>query len=168
MPAYEHSIELSAEPRVAFELIHDYQRRLKWDPLLKDARLLNGATEAAVGVRSLCVGRDHLMAAAVEAEYITFNPPHVAAVKMTRGPWFFDKFAATIRHQSLGPNQSRVTYRYSLEVRPRFLRWVLNPLLCAIFSWETRRRLEALTRAVTMPPFCADTTADNKRSLVSL
>ena len=32
MPATSVAIEISAEPEAIFDLIHDYSRRLDWDP----------------------------------------------------------------------------------------------------------------------------------------
>ena len=49
------SIEIDVPPENAFDLIHDYSRRLDWDPFLRKAYLLNGASRADVGVSSRCV-----------------------------------------------------------------------------------------------------------------
>jgi hypothetical protein len=91
MRAREESIDIQAEPDVVFDLIHDYSRRLDWDPFLREARLLGGVSGAGVG-----------------------------------------------------PGQTRVTYRFNLSARPRWLRSLLDPILFAVFARETRLRLSAL------------------------
>lgn len=143
--AREESIEIAAGSEEVFDLIHDYGRRLEWDPFLKEARLL-GASEAASGAVCRCVSRNGFGGLAMEAEYVSFNRPHVAAVKMVRGPWILRAFAATLRQESIGEARTRVTYRYNFETRPRFLSWLLDPIARVLFSHEVRGRLRALKR----------------------
>jgi len=80
---FEHSAVVDASPGVVFALTQNYPARLKWDPFLRKAVLLDGATEPAVGVRAWCVARSGI---GMETEYVSFTPPRIAAVKMTRGP----------------------------------------------------------------------------------
>jgi hypothetical protein len=49
---FEQSVVIAASPAELFALTQDYARRLEWDPFLKSAELLNGATAAGVGVRA--------------------------------------------------------------------------------------------------------------------
>jgi ribosome-associated toxin RatA of RatAB toxin-antitoxin module len=142
------SIVIVAEPEALFQLSQDYERRLEWDPFLKSAELLDGAREAGVGVRALCVDRK---GTAMETEYISFNPPRAVAIKMTRGPWFLISFAGSWRFEEVGRGQTRVSFQYSLQARPRWLSWLANPVLARIFARDTRRRLEALKEAVEKP-----------------
>jgi hypothetical protein len=146
MRSREESIEIAAEPRAVFDLIHDYTRRLDWDPFLREARLLEGASSAAVGVKSVCAARWASGGMAMETVYVSFDRPSVAAVKMTRGPGLLDEFAASLRQQEVGDGRTRVTYRFKLAARPRWLRFLLDPILFAIFARETRSRLAALKR----------------------
>ena len=127
-----------------FRLLHDYDRRLEWDTLLHDARLCDNWTEAQLHATSVCTGRWYLGGIALKTEYVSFNPPHVAAVKMRNCPLFFDKFAATIRHHDLGNGASSVEYKYNFTARPSWLRWLLHPAMAAVFRWETSKRLRAL------------------------
>ncbi len=57
MASVERSIEIQAAPESVFDLIHDYDRRLAWDPFLRKATLLGGAKQAALGVSSVCKAR---------------------------------------------------------------------------------------------------------------
>jgi len=145
-------VDISADPQVIFDLVHDYQRRLEWDPFLQEARLLGGAKEAGRGVRTLCVARSRLAGLGMETVYITYSPPRVAAVQMTRGPWFLKSFAAALRHESLVPGITRVVYCYHFRAKPRWLAPVLQLLLSAVFARETRRRLRGLKRALEGRP----------------
>jgi hypothetical protein len=144
---FEASIEIRAPSGEIFALTHDYDRRLEWDTLLKEARLLDGATRAGLGVKSICVGKNRLFGMGVETVYIRFDPPDAAAVEMTGGPRLFETFAASILHEPAGLGFTRVTYRGHVKTRPRWLRWLVEPIVAASFRRETRKRLEALKRA---------------------
>ncbi len=148
MAVFEATVEIRACPGAVFQLTHDCSRRLEWDTLLKEARLLDGAEAAGPGVRSLYVGRAALLRLSVETVYITFDPPWLAAVQMTRGPALFGNFAASIRHEVIRPGVTRVIYRGHVETRPRWLRWLLEPLVNRSFGRQTQRRLNSLKRAL--------------------
>ena len=79
----------------------------------------------------------------METEYVTFKPPRLAAVRMTRGPVLLASFAGAWRFEDAGPGLTRVTFRYHIKARPHWL-W---PLLAAVFRRDTERRLRALKRA---------------------
>lgn len=143
MRTFECALDVRAPALPLFRLSQDYARRLLWDPFLREARLL-GAEEPAVGVRTWCVARNRL---GMEAEYVTYRPPEVAAVRMTRGPWPIARFAGSWRFREIAPGTTRVTFRYAVAGRPRWLGFALDPLLAAIFACETRRRLAAFKRA---------------------
>ena len=151
MPRASVSVEVGASCTAVFNLIHDYGRRLEWDTLLSQAVLLNDAAEAGVGVRSLCVGTWRGLFLPLETEYISFEPGRVAAVSLTNQPPFFDQFAATIRHEPLGENRSRVTYIYFFRARPRLLAPLLEPLMNWLLRRETQKRLAALKRYFSAP-----------------
>jgi hypothetical protein len=135
---------IPASSAEVFRLFHDYDRRLEWDTLLQEAYLTDGYREAQRGAVSVCRGRTHLGGLALKTRYISFRPPEVAAVKLVNRPPFFDTFAATIRHRDLGDSASEVEYRYHFTARPRWLQFLLHPLMERLFALETRRRLRAL------------------------
>ncbi len=142
---FEDSIVIDAPAAALFELSQDYNRRLEWDPFLRSAELLGGATEPDVGVRALCVDRK---GTGMETEYVSYNPPRAVAVKMTRGPWFLESFAGSWRFEEVKPGQTSVGFCYSLNAWPRSLSWLLNPIIERVFARDTRRRLIALKEAV--------------------
>jgi ribosome-associated toxin RatA of RatAB toxin-antitoxin module len=146
---FEDSILVRATPDALFALTQDYGRRLEWDPFLRSAQLVGGATEAGPGVRAYCVAHNGL---GMETEYVSFTPPRVAAVKMTRGPWFIGGFAGSWRFLPEADGRTRVVFRYSVQGRPRWMQPLLNPVLVRVFGREVRKRLEGLRGFVEVPP----------------
>jgi hypothetical protein len=142
---FEQSIVIGTSPGELFALTQDYGRRLQWDPFLKSAELLGGVGEPDVGVRAYCVAHSGL---GMETEYVSFNPPRACAVKMTRGPRLIDNFAGSWRFEEILPGRTRVVFRYHLQARPRWLSWLLTPIMGWVFARDTRKRLDALQVAV--------------------
>lgn len=135
---------IPAPSSAVFDLLHNYTRRLEWDTLLQAAYLEDGATVAGKGVKAVCVGRKSLGGIALKTVYVTFERPWIAAVKMVNAPTFFESWAASIRHDDISPNESRLTYKFQFTARPKFLRFVLEPIVGRMFVWETRKRFRAL------------------------
>ena len=146
MPRAETSIIIERKAEDVFDLIHDYDRRLVWDTLLRRAELLNGATQAGKGIRSVCTGKRAVGGMAIETEYVSYHRGKVAAVKLTNNPPFFRSFAATLRHETMGTNQSKTTYIYNFQAKPKWLAWLLEPVMNFALSKETESRLKALKR----------------------
>ena len=145
MSTFEQSVEIYATREELFQLTQDYTRRLDWDPFLKEARLVGGATQAGVGARAWCVARNGL---GMETEYVSFNPPAVTAVKMTKGPRVIAKFAGSWRFQEIGPNHTRVVFRYHVAAAPRWLAWAMEPVMRLVFRHDVGKRLKALKHVV--------------------
>ena len=126
---FTESIDIAANPQALFDYTQDYHKRLDWDTFLVEARLLNGAAVAGMGVRAWCVTKRGL---GMETEYISFNPPKVAAIKMTRGPRMFKDFAASWNFKDVDSGVTRVTFVYSFiltfpfSLVRFFVRWGLR------------------------------------------
>jgi hypothetical protein len=144
MPKGTVTIEIDASCTTVFDLIHNYDRRLEWDTLLSEATLLREAKFADKGVQTRCVGTWRTGKVAMETEYITFELGRVAAVKLVNRPPLFEQFAATIRHKPIAPTRSSLTYIYSFRARPRWLAFILEPILHAALRRETKARLHSL------------------------
>ncbi len=144
MPRNQSSLLIHASAAEVFALVHDYDQRLAWDSLLSEARILDDAKTVQKGTRTLCVGKVSTFKIPMVTEYINYEPGRVAAVKLCNHPPFFDAFAATIRHEEVSMNESRITYTYSFEAKPHFLRWCLNPLINWRLQGETQARLQSL------------------------
>jgi polyketide cyclase/dehydrase/lipid transport protein len=138
------SEEMPASCSEVFDLLHDYDQRLKWDTLLSAAYLTDGYTRAELGATSVCVGRGRLGRIALKTVYVTFDRPRIAAVKMVNSPPLLGSWAASIRHEDIGPDTSRLTYTWTFTARPWWLAWLMEPWMGCIFHWETRKRLGAL------------------------
>src|SRR5262249_22776069 len=134
-----------------FDLLHDYSRRLEWDTLLRKACLLDGASQAGVGVRSLCVGKWSKGGIPMGSEYVSFQRGGYSAVKMVNQPHFFKNFAASIRHDPLDGSNSKITYTYHFEAKPKWLAWLLEPMMNSRLRRETRKRLKALKEFLEAP-----------------
>lgn len=137
---------IPASSAQVFALLHDYSRRLEWDALLQAAYLEEPWTESRLNAVSVCKGRTLLGGIALKTEYVVFNPPELAAVKMLNKPAFFETFAASIRHTDLPDGTSQIEYKYTFTARPAWLCWLLHPLMGLIFRLETRKRLQSLAR----------------------
>jgi len=142
---FEHIAVVSGGPSEVFALTQDYSRRLSWDPFLRRAELVGGATTPGVGVRAWCVARSGL---GMETEYVSFVAPRIAAVRMTRGPWIIESFGGAWEFSPVGDGATRVVFRYQFRTRPRLLAWLIEPLARRWFSWETRKRVAALQAAL--------------------
>ena len=113
----------------AFDYTQDYTNRTVWDTFLTKAELINGATEAALGVKAYCVAHNGL---GMETEYVSFNRPKVTAVKMTAGPYMFKDFLGSWNFKTTGPNEIEVIFLYSFTLRfpfnifTPFIKWNLK------------------------------------------
>ena len=144
MPHGSVSEVIPAPSEAVFDLVHDYSRRLTWDTLLSAASLTDGHARAQEGATTLCIGRGWLRMIAMKAVYVTFDRPRLSAVKMINSPPLFATSAASLRHEDLAEGQSRLTYTWTFTARPRWLAWLLEPVMQRVFAWETRKRLAAL------------------------
>jgi len=63
------------------------------------------------------------------------------AVKMTRGPWMFASFAGSWVYTALDDRRTEMTFRYSMELRPRLLGKLGDKLLVRVFSADMEKRL---------------------------
>jgi hypothetical protein len=141
-----------ASCQAAFDLIHDYDRRLEWDTLLRAAYLDDGFTRAEKGATSVCIGRRGVAGMRMKTVYVSFECPTVAAVRLVEPCALFERWAASIRHGELEAGTSRVTYTFEFTARPRVLRWLFEPILLPILRRETRRRLAALRDFLARAP----------------
>lgn len=111
---FSEKIHIEWTEEIIFDYTQDYTNRLSWDTFLRKAELMNGATNAAKGVRAYCVAKNGL---GMETEYVSFNRPHVTAVKMTKGPFLFKTFLGSWNFKKFKPGVTEVTFLYSFELR---------------------------------------------------
>ena len=145
MPVVEEALLIRAPQQGLFDLAQDYRLRLEWDPFLRDMRFLDGAREAAVGVRVWVRAWTGLT---MVVEYVGLRRPDMVAMKMVEGPLFLRQFAGSWRFQPHPSGSTEVTFRYSFETRWRLLRWLLDPIVARVFGRDVRQRLRGLKRGV--------------------
>lgn len=127
----------------AFDLIHDYHRRLTWDTLLRSAYTVDDAPPD-VGVEAVCSARWSLGGLSFRTRYVTFRRPELAAVVLVGRPPFFDKWAASIRHLAREDGTSELVYTLTFTCRPAWLARLIEAVALRAFRFETSRRLRAL------------------------
>ena len=111
---FTEKIRIKRTQAEVFDLTQDYENRLNWDTFLTKADLLDGATEAGMGVKSYCAAHNGL---GMETEYVSFQRPKVTAVKMTKGPFVFKSFLGSWRFHPITPEETEVVFLYSFQLR---------------------------------------------------
>lgn len=135
---------LPVPAEVAFDAVHHYPSRLSWDTLLREAFTVDGA-EPARGVESVCRARWGLGGMSFRTRYVTFLRPGLAAVTLTSRSRLFPVWAASMRHKDLEGGRSEVVYTLTFTGGPGVLRRPVEVVALKAFTWETRRRLRALS-----------------------
>jgi hypothetical protein len=135
--------DLPADAETVFDRVHDYRHRLEWDTLLRRAYTV-GDVAPGKDVVAVCTAKRWLGGYSFRTRYVSFDRPHVAAIKLESHPPFFASWGASIRHRPLGPDRSSATYTMTFTVRPRWAAALIEPVARFVFGRETRRRLRAL------------------------
>ncbi|HYL27287.1 MAG TPA: SRPBCC family protein [Candidatus Nitrosotalea sp.] len=138
---FAKSLEIDCSRERLFDLTQDYRRRLEWDPFLSKACLLEGEQTPHIGAKALCV--DH-HGFAMEVIYVAYKPPEVAAVKMTRGPFFLASFAGTWRFTEMAGGRTSLLFEYFYRLKWPFA--ILRRFVDATFTREITERLAALDK----------------------
>jgi ribosome-associated toxin RatA of RatAB toxin-antitoxin module len=145
MPTIQSSIEIAAPAGQVFALAQDYDLRLEWDPFVREMRFLDGATEAAVGVRVWIRARNGL---SMQVRFITLKAPEQVAMTMVEGPKIFRQFSGAWLFKPLDEARTRVTFRYHFATRPRLLRAVMEPILGRVLQKDMDARLAGLKTSI--------------------
>lgn len=149
MPRVESTVVVPLPPDRAFALSQTYgELRYRWDPFVREQRLLDGATAAGKGVRTWTRSRHRLT---MVSEYVTFRPPGHVGMRMVRGPWFFRSFSGGWNFTPVDDGAATAaTWRYNFTIRPAWLAPVADRLGVWLLGRDVRRRLAAFAGA------CAD------------
>ncbi|SMG39485.1 Polyketide cyclase / dehydrase and lipid transport [Paraburkholderia susongensis] len=121
-----------------FALSQDYSRRQEWDPFAARSELLNGATVPAVGVDEYIESVGGLV---MVSRYVSFQPPHVAAVSMIEGPRLLAGFSGGWKFRQISPTLCTVTFTYNFRTSPIWLRWAMEPIAGLWYKRQMRARL---------------------------
>jgi hypothetical protein len=135
---------MPASEAIVFDAFHQHQWRMRWDSLVSATHVLGGAPCPFVGAVTVNAGAGALRGLSMRTQFVSYEPPRVAAAAMLGRSFPFTRWAASMRHRAIAANQSLLIYTYSFEVGPAVLRWVLEPSVKGIFDWQTRRRFARL------------------------
>jgi ribosome-associated toxin RatA of RatAB toxin-antitoxin module len=143
MPKVEYTAEINVSQARAFELTQDYQLRKIWDPFITDSKLLDGASQAGVGVKNWVRARNGF---SMTVEYVSYKPPHVTAMKMIDGPWFFSSFGGSWLFKPVGASSTSVTFQYTFKTRWPWLQPIVDPIIQRVFNWDIKARVLSLKK----------------------
>lgn len=148
VPTIQAALTIAAPAVPLFDLAQDYGLRLIWDPFLREIAFRDGASEAAVGVRVWVRAHNGLT---MEVVYLTLRRPEQVAMKMVAGPRLFAQFSGAWLFKELGPEATRVTFRYNFSCRPRMLAWATEPVVSRVLRRDMEARLAGLKRHAEGP-----------------
>lgn len=143
------SFPMPASASVVFDAFHYHGWRARWDSLVGHTSLENGADCPSVGAISTNKGATWMRGLAMQTRFIQYDRPHIAAATMLAPSFPFTRWAASMQHRDVAEGQSVLVYTYTFEVRPIALRWLLEPVVGAIFARQTRRRFAHLQAFLT-------------------
>jgi hypothetical protein len=124
--------------------------RLRWDPFIRRQRLID-AERPGKGVRTLTHAR---VGPRMVSEYVSYRPPTSVGMTMVSGPWFFASFGGGWRFVPAsrdGVPGTTAVWKYTYSVRPRWLRFVAEPVGQWLLGREIRARIAAYARACEDP-----------------
>jgi hypothetical protein len=148
VPRVESTVTVALPPERAFALSQTYgELRYRWDPFVREQRLLDGATAAGKGVRTWTRSRHRLR---MVSEYVTFRPPTHVGMRMVTGPWFFRTFSGGWNFTPAGGG-CEATWRYNFTIRPAWLAPVADRIGVRLLGRDIRRRLDAFAAACADP-----------------
>lgn len=135
---------MPANESVVFDAFHHHFWRARWDSLVSATHVLGGSPSPFVGAITENTGAGALRGLSMRTQFISYDRPLVAAAAMLGQSFPFTKWAASMRHRSVGIQESMLIYTYNFEVGPTALRWMIEPIVVCIFDWQTRRRFARL------------------------
>lgn len=135
---------MPARADIVFDAFHYHEWRRQWDSLVRRTRAENGAPCPSTGAITENLGSGALRALTMRTRFVSYDRPVLAAATMVGHSFPFTQWAASIRHQENGPNQSLLIYTYTFQAGPAPCRAVLDPMVDWIFTHKTRQRFKRL------------------------
>ena len=156
MPRVHSTVVVPLDANRAFALSQTYgELRYRWDPFVREQRLLDGAEAAAAGVRTWTRSRHRLQ---MITQYVAFRPPRHVGMRMLEGPWFFESFSGGWNFADRDPAEGGgtiVTWRYNFTIRPKWLAPIANPIGVWLLGGDVSNRLDAYAAACEDPEIVA-------------
>ncbi len=144
--------EIAAPPELVFKTINNYGRRLEWDTLLRDAKVLTACgrllplnTPLVSGLVVRSYSRWLSGGVVMDTLYTLCEFPD-AELEMVKGPWFFESFLAKAHLDEIAGGGVCWRGEYTFTCRPRALRWIVEPVVAWFFLRETRMRISELMK----------------------
>ncbi|TQK68345.1 SRPBCC family protein [Nocardioides sp. SLBN-35] len=148
MPVVQSRIRVPVPPEVAFAVSQTTGPvRRRWDVFIREQHFLDGATEAATGVRTFTRQR---LGPSMVSRYVSYAPPRNVGMVMERGPWFFERLGAGWRFEADGEG-TVATWKYSFTCRPRLLAPLAERIGRVLLGREIRARIAGFARGCEDP-----------------
>lgn len=144
MAHHRLEFQMPASEEIVFDAFHYQHWRIRWDSLVSATQVVGDAPCPFVGAITENTGAGALRCLSMRTQFVSYEPPRVAAATMLGRSFPFTRWAASMRHRAIAQNQSVLIYTYSFEVCPSALHWILEPIVKGIFDWQTRRRFARL------------------------
>jgi hypothetical protein len=135
---------MPASEAVVFDAFHYHHWRLRWDSLVCATRVQGGAACPFVGAVTENTAGGALRGLSMRTRFVSYDRPRIAAASMVGRSFPFMRWAASMRHRAIGPQQSLLIYTYAFEVGPSALRWAMKPVVEWVFHRQTMRRFARL------------------------
>jgi hypothetical protein len=154
VPRIEATAAVPVPSDVAFAVSQSQgELRYRWDPFVREQRLLDGAEHPGKGVRTFTRSRHGL---AMVSEYLAFNPPRQVGMRMVSGPWFFRSFSGGWGFAARDDGTTDATWRYSFTIRPSWLAPLADRLGRRLLQRDIERRLAGFARGCADAELVAD------------
>lgn len=151
MPVVESRCVVPVPVEVAFAISQTQGAiRKRWDPFIRHQHLLDGATVAAKGVRTLTVQRFGFR---MVSEYVSYAPPSNVGMKMTEGSWFFERLGGGWRFtpDETDPGRTLAVWRYNFSCKPAWLAPVAERIGRVLLQRDMDRRIRGFAGGCVDP-----------------
>lgn len=139
MATIEQRCLIHTHLETAFQVSQDYSCRSQWDPFAKNIQ------RDIDGLVSITAWHGMKM----RVEYVSWQPPERAAIRMVTGPRILKRFAGSWLFSQHAVGVVEVRFRYQIQATHNWR--FLEPLMLRYFKVETWRRLKALKRYLERP-----------------
>ncbi len=143
MPNIEQKLAINCSLEKVYEISQDYSIRYDWDPFPESIKFIDGATEIKVGARVSVLSKSRLK---MIVEFIQISPPHVAAVKMIKGPLILKSFSGSWIFKPLPGDTTLAIFKYNLKANQWAIPLITNKFLNFYFNAKVKARLVGLAR----------------------
>lgn len=149
MPRIESSVRVLVSADDAFVVSQSRQEvRYRWDPFVREQRLLHGADRPDVGVETFTRSRHRLT---MVSRYTSFRRPTQVGMKMVQGPPFFSSFGGGWSFAPVDGSTTDVVWRYTFTIRPSWLAPIGDRIGRFLLQRDIDRRIAGFAAACADP-----------------